>query len=104
MPADPVDRRERRVRGQEQPHRPAERPGHRAQEERADDGAHETRDRDPGRVVREQERGDDRPQDGAEREPTQGERLGGEPAMGAENENAATPSSRRTSMTFTTTE
>ena len=38
-----------------------------------------------GEFSAKQVRGDDRPQDGAQREPTQGERLGGEPTVRAEN-------------------
>ena len=83
--ADPVERAERRMGCEEGPHRLAQRPGGEAEDEGADECAQQAGEGKPGRVLGEEMRGDDRAENGAQREPSQGECLGGEAPVRSEN-------------------
>ena len=82
---DPVEGPERRVRDEKGAHRPGERSGRKAQEERPGDRSDQAGDRQPGRIVRDEVRSDDRAQNGADRQSCQGERLGGEAPVRSQN-------------------
>jgi len=70
---------------QHEPRTPSGPRGEHAQERGADERAREPRQRQPGRVVREEERRDERAEHRAERQSRERERLRGEPAMSSED-------------------